>query len=291
MCFEKSAWQSVGVSAANRAGEESGGSHQQGESSTAGQPSNLNRTSTAEAIAGAPGPSTSRPRERDASRDAALPDQRADDVHLEDLGDVNQNRNYVHDQETDLSPAASNPQDPANEADPPIACPHCGAVPDQPHSEHSEDIAKPYWWHRQESPRFFNPRHKHWFYALMAPLICALGALIGVTVLYTKGEPHVTVTLHSQASVPPANNSPLGVADTVLGVNLQTASLNQTKLAFRGSNGKLCVRTLSNGTWLDQIECLSGTNIKDLSPITVLDSKSGPSILYIDNKKSNRRRQ
>jgi hypothetical protein len=55
----------------------------------------------------------------------------------------------------------------------------------------------------------------------------------------------------------------------------------QTKLAYDGGNGRICVRTKSGSVWLNNVQCVEGANPIPNTPITVLDWLGGPSIYFI----------
>ena len=143
-------------------------------------------------------------------------------------------------------------------------------------------------WNRTRYLHWANLRQK---YRCLLPILtlCLLVVCITLVVLYTKSKKSdpraitLTESILPQSSILPITDSSLGAAIAVLGsyFDITLSGDPDTKLVYNGGGGKLCVRTKSGSSWLNNVQCVEGADPKPNTPIAVLDWLGGPSIYYI----------
>jgi len=79
------------------------------------------------------------------------------------------------------------------------------------------------------------------------------------------------------------DDSGLGAAAIVLGAPFSLNPENETKIAYNGEGGKICIRTKSGLEWSSNVQCVEGANPKNESPLSMLDWLGGPSIYFFTN--------
>jgi hypothetical protein len=94
----------------------------------------------------------------------------------------------------------------------------------------------------------------------------------------------MNVTIDQPSDVPPKPDTLLGAADIIKGTYFgKTADKPQTKYVYDTEDGKICVRTELDETWLPTLVCIENANAKPGTPLTILDWVGGPSIYFFTN--------
>lgn len=160
--------------------------------------------------------------------------------------------------------------------------------PKEPCSEVPEVSLQDSRWARNRYLRWANPRRKYWRYVLPTLTLCLLAVLIAIIVLYLKLKKSDTtplkliITVTQQAAALSMTDSALAVATVVFGSYFtspsSSSSPHDTKLVYTTSNGRICIRTKTGGSWLSNIQCITNLSPRPHTPLAVLDWLGGPSI-------------